>query len=180
MNPSIRIRTPFTFVLAVVLSALTLPALAERGDDAKRKSKNGKTEGQLDGVSVVVEYGSPQVKDRNVWSGLVPYGKVWRTGADEATTITFSQDVTVEGEKVAAGTYGLFTVPGENEWTIVLNSVAEQWGAFGYKDAQDVVRVTVKPGSGDHVEAMDFVFEGGAVVLRWAETTVAFKVAAAK
>lgn len=146
--------------LALAL-AVALPAFAGRGDDAKRKSKNGKTEGTIAGVAVTLEYGRPNVAGREIWGKLVPWGQVWRTGADEATTITFGKDVLVEGQKLAAGTYALFTIPGEGEWTVVFNRTAEQWGAYDYDAKQDALRVTVKPGAtAAPVESLDFVIEG--------------------
>ena len=164
---------------ALVLVAIALPLWAERADDTDRKSKNGKTVGTIDGVEVTLEYGRPNVKGREIWGGLVPFDKVWRTGADEATTITFGADVTVQGEKLAAGTYALFTVPGEDSWEFVFNKVAKQWGAYKHDPGQDALRVSAKPGSGDHVESMDFVIEGSSVVLRWEKLTVGIEVAAA-
>jgi len=164
------------FPLTVVaILAITLPSAAvwaERGDDSKRLSKNGKTEGVIDGVTVTVEYGRPSVKGRKIWGGLVPYDKVWRSGADEATTITFSGDVAVEGQPLAAGAYSLYTIPGENEWTVIFNKVAEQWGSFNYDEAQDALRVTATPTSAEMVEALDFVIEDADVVLRWEELAV--------
>lgn len=159
--------------------ALALPAAAQRGDDSSRKSKNGRTEGSIAGVDVTVEYGRPQVRGREIWGQIVPYGKVWRTGADEATTITFSKDATVEGQKLPAGTYALFTIPGENEWQVVFNKTARQWGAFEYDAAQDALRVAVKPETGENVEALDFVVEGDQVVVRWEKVRVGFRVAPA-
>lgn len=157
--------------------ALALPALAVRGDDAKRKSKNGKTEGTVAGVAVTVEYGRPNVSGRAIWGQLVPYGQVWRTGTDEATAITFAKDVLVEGQKLAAGTYALFTIPGEKEWTVIFNRTAEQWGAFDYDAKQDALRVTVKPAAAAApVESLDFVFEGARVVMRWEKVAVGFEV----
>ena len=157
--------------------ALALPALAARGDDAKRKSKNGRTEGSIAGVQVVVEYGRPNVSGRAIWGQLVPYGQVWRTGADEATAITFAKDVLVEGQKLAAGTYALFTIPGEKEWTVIFNRTAEQWGAFDYDAKQDALRVTVKPAAAAApVESLDFVIEGARVALRWEKLAVGFEV----
>lgn len=165
-------------LVCVALIAVTLPAAAERGDDSDRKSKNGKATGTIDGVSVTLEYGRPKVRDRQIWGGLVPYGKIWRTGANEATTITFDKPVEIEGKPLAAGTYALFTVPGESEWTVVLNSQAEQWGAYDYDDGKDVLRVEVEPRAHGHVEEMDFAIEGNEVVLMWAELAVPFQVAA--
>ncbi len=172
-------RTIRLSLAALALAALTLPALAQRGDDADRKSKNGKTEGTIDGVEVVLEYGRPNVKGRQIWGSLVPYGQVWRTGADEATTFSVSADVTIGGKKLAAGTYALFTLPGEDGWVVIFNKAAEQWGAFGHDAGQDALRVEVTPRALDEpVEAMDFVIEGSAVVLRWEKLAVPFEVAA--
>lgn len=168
-----------TLLLPLLVAAATLPTAAERGDDAKRKSKNGRTQGTIDGVAITLEYGRPNVNGRRIWGGLVPYDSVWRTGADEASTITFASDVVVQGEELAAGTYGLFTIPGETEWTIIFNEIAEQWGAFGYDRGRDALRVTATPRPGRHVEAMDFAIDGSSVVLRWETLEVPFEVAAA-
>ncbi len=161
----------------VALLVVALPALAQRDDDSDRASKNGRVEGMIDGVTVTLEYGRPQVKGRTIWGGLVPYGKVWRTGADEATTITFSADVEIGGETLAAGTYSLFTEPGENEWTVIFNKVARQWGAFRYDAGQDALRVTATPKSiGEHVEEMEFVIVDSWVALQWERLAVPFEV----
>ena len=167
-----RAMIPLIFT-AILVTAL--PAVAQRADDADRASKNGKVEGTIDGVTVTLEYGRPNVKGRTIWGGLVPYGKVWRTGADEATTITFSADVEIGGETLAAGTYSLYTEPGENEWTVIFNEVAEQWGTR-YDAGQDALRVTATPKAVDHVEAMDFEIVDSWVVLRWEKLAVPFEV----
>jgi hypothetical protein len=174
-------RLTYRTSLIALAAALALAgvAAAERGDDSTRKSKNGKTTGTIDGVEVTVEYGRPNVKGRTIWGDLVPYSKVWRTGADEATTISFSADVLVEGERLAAGTYALFTIPGEGEWAVVFNSVSDQWGTFNHDASKDVLKVMSQPQENEHVESMDFVIEGSSVVLRWAELAVPFAVAAA-
>lgn len=162
----------------VMVSAL--PAMAERGDDTKRKSKNGKAEGTIDGVEIVMEYGKPKVNGRTIWGGLIPFDKLWRTGADEATTISFSKNVTVEGKALAAGTYSLFTVPGKTEWEIVFNKVARQWGAYKYDKAQDALRVKVKSAKADNMEELTFKIKGSKVVLHWEKCKVPFTVAAAR
>jgi len=100
---------------------------------------------KIGAATVTVDYSSPGVKGRTIGKEIAPYGQVWRTGANAATKITFSKDVTLEGKPVKAGTYSLFTVPNQNEWVIILNKTAEQWGAFKYEEAQDLLRVTVKP-----------------------------------
>ena len=174
-------RVTFMRVLIVaVLISFVMPIMAERGDDSTRKSKNGKLEGTIDGVKIMMEYGRPKVNGRVIWGGLVPYDKVWRTGADEATTISFSQDVNIEGKPLAAGTYSLFTIPGKTEWTVIFNKVAKQWGAFKYDAGQDALRVTVKPETADHVEEMTFNIDANKVMLRWEKLSVAFVVSAAK
>lgn len=90
-------------------------------------------------------YSRPDVKGRKIFGNVEPYGKVWRTGANSATVIKFSDDVTLEGHKVMAGEYGLFSIPGANEWTIILSKNAKQWGAYSYKDADDYLRFVIKP-----------------------------------
>lgn len=166
-------------VTCLTLVAGLMPALAqERGDDADRKSKNGETTATIDGVDVRITYGRPKVRGRTIWGDLEPYDKVWRAGADEATTITFSSDVLIEGEPLPAGTYSLFTIPSQGSWTVIFNKVAEQWGAYDYDARQDALRVEVEPTSGDHVEELTFSVEGNSVVLAWEALRVAFDVAA--
>lgn len=163
------------FALGVSLG--TMETYAQRADDTDRASKNGKTEAQIDGVDVVIEYGRPNAKGREVWGKLVPYGQVWRTGANEATTISFSAPVSVEDESLDAGTYSLFTIPNEDEWVIIFNKTAKQWGAFNYDSELDALRVSVTPESGEHVESMDFVADESTIKLRWLETVVPFTIA---
>ena len=94
---------------------------------------------------VTVTYSRPNVKDRKIFGGIIPYGEVWRTGANAATTITFTEKVTIEGHPVPAGTYSLFSIPQRNEWTIILNKTVKQWGAYSYKQADDFLRFEIKP-----------------------------------
>jgi hypothetical protein len=96
-------------------------------------------------TSVNVTYGAPAVKGRVVWGGLVPYGEVWRAGANEATTIEFSTDVNMEGQALKAGKYSLFFIPGEKEWTVIVNKVWNQWGAYKYDETEDAIRFVVEP-----------------------------------
>ena len=161
-------------VVLVTVMMMTLPALAQRGDDTDRLSKNGKVEGVIDGVEIVLEYGRPKVKDRVIWGDLVPYDKVWRTGANEANTISFSADVKIEGKALPKGEYALFTIPSAEKWIFIFNKVAKQWGSMQYDEAQDSLRVKVKPTSSDHVEEMTFHIHGNQVVLHWEKLSVAF------
>lgn len=168
----------FRYPLLAVLFLLALPATAqERANDEPRASPNAVVGQTIGTTDVTVTYGRPSVRDRDIFGGLVPYDEVWRTGANEPTTITFSSDVMVEGQPVPAGTYALFTVPGEEVWTLVLNRDAEQWGAMDYDESQDVLRVEVSPESAPAAEMMTFSFDSvseseGELVLHWDEVRV--------
>jgi len=94
---------------------------------------------------IEVSYSRPGVKGRKIFGDLVPYGKVWRTGANNATTITFGDDVTINGTKIPAGKYGLLTIPGESEWTVIITKQTDVTNASAYKQDQDVLRIPVKP-----------------------------------
>ncbi|HKI78755.1 MAG TPA: DUF2911 domain-containing protein [Ignavibacteriaceae bacterium] len=96
-------------------------------------------------TKISIEYSRPGVKGRKIWGSLVPYNKVWRAGANEATTITFSTNVIVGGKKLLKGTYSFFVIPAKDQWTLIFNKVADQWGAFTYNEAKDAIRVKVKP-----------------------------------
>lgn len=96
-------------------------------------------------TDVEIVYSRPGVKERAIFGGLVPYGEVWRTGANSATKVTFSTPVKLNGTEIPAGTYGLFTIPGEKEWTIIINKGADQWGAYKYDEKADLARFKVTP-----------------------------------
>eukprot|EP01090_Pellita_catalonica_P018861 TRINITY_DN622_c0_g1_i1.p1 TRINITY_DN622_c0_g1~~TRINITY_DN622_c0_g1_i1.p1 ORF type:complete len:148 (-),score=35.82 TRINITY_DN622_c0_g1_i1:272-715(-) len=109
---------------------------------------------------VKVVYSRPQLKGRSL-AKLAPMGKVWRTGANEAAEITFYKDITFGGKKVKAGTYTLFTIPGEKEWTLILNTAKNVWGSYFYNESEDVARVTAPTSKSDEtIEAFSIVFEG--------------------
>lgn len=102
-----------------------------------------KAEGTVAGAKITINYSSPAVKGRVIWGDLVPLGQVWRAGADDATTFTTSKDITVQGQKLAAGTYSFFVIPGETTSTFIFNKVSKQWGAYDYDAKQDALRVSV-------------------------------------
>ncbi len=110
-------------------------------------------------TDITVKYHRPLANGRKIWGGLVPYGQVWRAGANENTTITFTDPVTVEGKPVAAGTYGLHMIPNENEWTVIFSNASTSWGSFSYKQDEDALRVTVKPGTTDEHNALTYDFD---------------------
>ncbi len=117
--------------------------LAYYPDDYAHDRKFAPAKIGTDKAMIRVLYTRPAKKDRVVFGTLVPFGKVWRAGANEAPEIRFYQDVTIGGKKIPAGNYALLTIPGETEWTIILSSDLDQWGAYSYNQALDVARVTV-------------------------------------
>lgn len=131
-------------------------------------------------TTVEVEYARPSVRGREIFGGLVPWGEVWRTGANAPTKISFSDDVTVGGEKVAAGTYALYTIPGKDEWTVIIYGTTEGWGSFGYDSSKDVVRFKAKPTALEHsVESFTIGIDAlrndsASVYLDWDQTRVSF------
>jgi hypothetical protein len=153
----------------------TLTVLVDTIPSPKKELKT-----TIAGADITIVYGSPSVKDRTIWGELVPYGEVWRTGANEATTFETSAPISIAGQTLAAGKYGFFTVPDENDWTLVFNEVADQWGAYNYDAAKDVMRVKVVPRAAtEKSEAMDFKVEGAnTVVIAWDMMEVPFAVEA--
>src|SRR5438067_13774930 len=96
-------------------------------------------------TDITINYSRPLVNKRQIWGKLVPYGQVWRAGANENTTIEFTDPVTVEGKQLARGIYGLHMIPGESEWTLIFSKAATAWGSFSYKQQEDALRVSVRP-----------------------------------
>jgi len=165
-----------SLLLIAFFCSITLMA-QEKEDKSKRPSPPAKAEGVADGAKIAIDYSKPSAKGRKMLGGNEPFGKVWRTGANEATTFEVDKNVKIEGKELAKGKYALFTIPGESEWTIIFNKTANQWGAYDYKEADDALRVTVKPGKTDKfVETFSISVEGNKVVLRWENTQVAFAV----
>lgn len=128
------------FLFAIV-AFLSTTALAQK----KMASPRDSVKGKIGAATININYGSPSVKGRVIWGDLVPYGKVWRAGANEATTFSCDKSVSIDGEVLPAGTYGFFAIPGEKTWTIIFNKTAKQWGAYEYKEKDDVIRITVTP-----------------------------------
>jgi hypothetical protein len=151
--------------------------------DLPRPSPNA-TVSQMVGVTkVTITYSRPGVKGREVWGKLVPYGEVWRTGANENTTISFSTPVKIDGKELPAGTYGLQTIPTANDWTVIFSKDANEWGAFSYKKEDDALRIQAKPQPAEFRERMAFDFDdvtdtSAKVVLHWEKLKVPFTVEA--
>lgn len=133
-------------------------------------------------TDIEIVYSRPGVKGRKIFGSLVPYGEVWRTGANSATKFTVSTPVKINGAEIPAGTYGLFTIPGEDEWTIIINKVSGQWGAYKYDAKDDVVRVTAKPAKlSMHIESFLIDINGitddsATMYLAWDDVAVPVKI----
>lgn len=139
------------FKKAIFSFALT--AFAVVAGFAQEKASPAKVaEGTVGGSKITINYSSPAVKGRVIWGELVPLGEVWRAGANEATTFTTSKDITVQGQKLPAGTYSFFIIPGEGQSTFIFNKVAKQWGAFNYDAKEDALRVNVPSGQSQTLE----------------------------
>jgi hypothetical protein len=171
------ISTIFTIALLAISSSFVqaqkLPGLDPSPADIAYLRQDGRRSAPV----IKVVYGRPQKKERTMLGGTEEYGKVWRAGANETTEIKFFKDVTLGDKKIAAGTYSLYTIPNKDEWTIIINSKLDTWGAYEYDETKDVVRFTVPAGKTDaEVEAFTIAFEGGngtgVMLLAWETTLV--------
>ncbi len=153
------------------LAQLTLPRESQRAEVAQ----------VIGDTRVSLVYHRPNTKAREVWGKLVPFGEVWRTGANENATFETSRDVKINGQTLPAGKYGLHTIPNKDEWTIIFNKVNNEWGSFKYDAKQDQLRVTAKPVKAEFQETMSLGFENikattADVVMRWENLRVPFTI----
>lgn len=154
----------FTTFSLIILSCLLLASfsLAQKKEEIlagkMRQSPNASVFQTIGFTSVTVDYSRPGVKGRQIWGHLVPHNNVWRAGANEATKITFSKNIIIEGKKLSAGSYSFFVIPSKDKWTVIFNKVADQWGAFTYNEAQDALRIKVKPVSSPFQEWLSYEF----------------------
>jgi len=138
-------RTTLKMMLLLAITAVSSSSLQAQGLKMPQPS-TAQTITQAFGLgTVTLNYSRPNTKGRKIFGALEPYGSVWRTGANSATTITTTEAIKIEGKDLPAGTYGLFTIPGANEWTVIINKGAKQWGAYEYKPDEDLFRIKVKP-----------------------------------
>jgi len=187
-------KTSLLFSAFIFSILLISPVNAQNNQNKKpvvRVSPKASVSQTIGFTDVTISYSRPGVKGRKIWGGLVPYNKVWRTGANEATKITFSKDVTINGEKLAAGSYAFFAIPTQNEWTLIFNKVADTWGAFSYdkNKSQDALKIKVKPVEHNFQEWLEYNFSNmdvekagtknsANVNLDWDKLRVSFKVVA--
>jgi len=150
---------------------LNIPRVSQRGTVSQRLGLS----------DITITYHRPEVGGREIWGKTVPYGKVWRAGANENTTIAFAEDVSIEGKPLAAGTYGLHTIPDKDQWTIIFSKNSTSWGSFSYDEKEDALRVTVKPHAAESFEVLTYVFDdvkpdSALATLRWEKLAVPFRV----
>jgi len=160
-----------------VLSAALLATCSINAQDLPSPSPKGEVEQVVGLTKIEVEYNRPSVRGRKIFGELVPYDKVWRTGANLNTTIEFDGTVLFGGQKIEAGTYSLFTIPGADSWTIILNKNTELWGEEDRKEEEDVLQVKVKPVKSEFTETLSFGFDAvkddkARLDLRWEEVRV--------
>lgn len=145
--------------MLVLAAALAFTTTAFAQELAVPQSSPSASVKQQVGINdFTVEYSSPGVKGRKIFGGLVPWDKPWRTGANAATKFTATRDFTFGDKKVPAGSYALYSIPGQKSWTLVLNTSADSWGAMGFDKKKDVARITVKPEAIPSRERMTFLF----------------------
>ncbi|MBV9608687.1 MAG: DUF2911 domain-containing protein, partial [Acidobacteria bacterium] len=166
-----------TFCLLVAQACLAQSVIL----DLPRPSQHATVIQRVGITDVTVNYHRPLAGNRKIWGSLVPYGQVWRAGANENTTITFSDPVTIEGKPLDKGTYGLHMIPGQDDWTIIFSKNSTAWGSFTYNEKEDALRVNVKPQPSDMHDALTYDFDNltansAAVTLRWDKVAVPFKV----
>lgn len=144
----------------------------------KRPSPPAQTSSTVGNTTITIDYSQPSVKGREIWGELLPYGEIWRTGANEATTFEVNNDVKIEGQPLSAGKYALFTIPEEDEWTIIFNKEPDQWGASDYDKEQDALRVKVEPKKAPQTtERLTFnIDDSGTVSMLWENMQVSFDV----
>ena len=185
-----------TSLLSIVIAvAFVLNICFTYAQDAKPRKSPKATVSQQIGVDtdIVIDYCRPAVRGRTIWGELVPYGMYpgnnysnekpfpWRAGANENTTISFSNDVKVEGKVVPAGKYGLHMIAGKDEFKIMLNEVNDAWGSYAYDASKDVLSVSVKPEKNNHTEWLEYEFEdlsdtGTTLYLKWDKLKIPIKI----
>ncbi|MFL6542964.1 MAG: DUF2911 domain-containing protein, partial [Chthoniobacterales bacterium] len=169
------------FSAAVVLVA---PRANSQTDlDLPMQSQSAEVKQRVGVTDITIKYHRPLVNGRKIWGGLVPFGQVWRAGANENTTIEFSTPVTIEGKPLPSGTYGLHMIPNADKWTVIFSKFSQAWGSYTYNQAEDALRVDVKPlPLGEPEDALEYEFENLKadavdVTLKWEKTAVPFHVA---
>ena len=168
MKRFFQLKPAFIFLCVFLVSAA---ALAQ--NMGKPLSPHKGVSGKVAGATITIRYGSPYVKGRKIWGGLEPYGKVYRAGADSATTFTTDKDIKVDGKTLPAGKYAFFVIPKEKgDWTVIFNKTAEQWGAFKYDESKDQLRIMVAPKEIAKTESMVYIITKTGFSMNWDKISI--------
>ncbi len=160
-----KLNLPQISFFAIIGLLLCFQAFAQ---EKKMASPPAQASGEINGAQITIDYHSPSVRERTIWGELVPFGKVWRAGANNATTFETDKDIKVEGAPLPAGKYSFFIIPGEKESVFIFNSVAKQWGAYDYDENQDVLRITVPSHSSETMqEQLEYQIVEDGFEIRW-------------
>jgi hypothetical protein len=178
---TMKIKFLFRFATATAILAFTPLAHSQTDLDLPLASQAAQVKQRIGITDITITYHRPLVNGRKIWGGLVPFGKVWRAGANENTTIEVSTPVSVEGKPLPAGTYGLHIIPTSDTWTIIFSKMAVAWGSFTYNQAEDALRVEVKPHPIEMEDALEYEFEdlkpdSAAVTMKWEKLAVPFHI----
>lgn len=153
-----------TICIAFLSVMTTFGATAQE----KKASPATTAQGKINGAAVTINYSTPSVKNRVIWGELVPFGKIWRAGANEATTIETNKELTIEDQKLPAGKYSIFVIPEKSEATVIFNKVSKQSGTSKYNQEEDVFRVKVKPQlRKEKAEQLVYTIDSKLIVLSW-------------
>jgi tetratricopeptide (TPR) repeat protein len=172
-----------SMLLAMAGFSLSIPAGFTQSAvlDLPRDSQQAVVTQRIGITDISIHYHRPLVKGRTIWGKVVPYGEVWRAGANENTTIAFTDAVNIEGKPLPAGIYGLHMIPKENEWTIIFSNIHAAWGSFTYREADDALRVAVKPQPSEMHEALTYDFDdvkpdSAVATLRWEKLAIPVRI----
>ena len=170
----------YAFLLAAIPAAAQSLVM-----DLPRQSQHASVMQRIALTDITINYHRPLAGGRKVWGGIVPYGQVWRAGANENTTIEFSDPVSIEGQTIGKGVYGLHMIPNADSWTLIFSKNSASWGSFTYDQKEDALRVTVKPAASEMHEALTYDFDdvkadSAVATLRWEKVAVPFRITADK
>ncbi len=143
----------------------------------KRVSPKETTTGEINGVEVSINYCAPSVKGRKIWGELVPYDKIWRAGANEATTIEFGKDISIQNNKLPAGKYSFFVIPNKEKCTLIFNNDFKQWGSYNYSMDKDQLRIDVRPNlNSKSIEKLVYEISDKTIYLKWSNWIISFDI----
>lgn len=169
-------------LLSLIISLTFLSFSALHAQELPQASPIAKLEQRIGLTDVTIRYSRPSVRERKIWGELVPYNTIWRTGANACTVISFSDNVSINGQNVPAGEYSFFTIPTENEWVVIFNKNIKLWGSDGYRQEEDILRINVKPDmNAPFTETMLFAFDNikidaADLNLMWANMKLLFRI----